>query len=179
MATVNVTDQSSNPVAGAFVTVSLPPLIDSIGGYYEVSTTNISGNASFPEPGLVAPTGSVADVIVNYTDPTTGAKSAAQGQWTSDILDNWSPDPLGVQLVLDLSITPPSSPSIFPPGLTGAVEEGLLIAAGIGGLAIGAYILTQPGVLGGISKGVSDLSGGARKGYSRAKTAYSSARNRK
>ena len=89
--------------------VFAPGFLGFLGGYNATATTNTQGNASFPQAEIYSlPEGSSADVIVNWTDPS-GVKYAGEGNWGVGFF-GFTPDPLEVQLVTNLSIANESGP---------------------------------------------------------------------
>ena len=112
MATVHVANQYGTVIDGAIVQVYAPgALAGVLGGYNATAATNSEGNASFPAPNVSnLPVGSSADVIVNWTDPSTGINYAGEGNWGTEGLfglsidEDFTPDPLNIQLVTDLTI---------------------------------------------------------------------------
>jgi hypothetical protein len=138
--TVHVTDQVGTALDGAFVQVYAPPVFGIAGGYDATETTDGFGNASFsnPSPFSGVGAGSSCDVIVNWTDPVTGVKYAGEGNWGVSggflgVQDFFTPDPLEIQLVTDLTIGNESPPGISQGEILAAVEViGILFIVAIG-----------------------------------------------
>jgi hypothetical protein len=132
--TVNVSNQAGTAVDGATVQVYAPPTLFGLGGYNATATTDSDGNATFPQATIFSlPSGSSADVIVNYTDPTTGIAYAAEGNWGVG-LSGFTPDPLDIQLIENLSIATEGTGGFSYADVVDALEIILIVgvAAGIG-----------------------------------------------
>ena len=133
---VHVIDEQGNPVAGAFVTVNATGWVFPGTGYNATETTDVNGNAMFANPNgfTLVGAGSSADVIVNWTDPSSGTKYAGEGNWSVSggslgligLTNTWSPSTLNIQLDYPgLSIQTPKAPDYSAGGIAAWVSSGL------------------------------------------------------